>query len=176
MSCLCRCWPMPWSSGHREPFVPSSSSTRATLVHWVACCLDWTQTFSSSYSVRTRLYFYPRIMTILDLTFCIIKIQIKTARVIAKCSVTTSTFASLYFTIFVSISLCGSIVMLWSIYNNNVMLWSIYKNNVMLWSIYKNNAFVKTLIQYACSQDRCSLSSQTVSHPPEKWEKVLRML
>ena len=62
MRCQCRCWPMPWSSGHRGLFVPSSSSTRATLVHWVACCSDWTLTFSSNHSVCTHLYFYPRIM------------------------------------------------------------------------------------------------------------------
>ena len=62
MRCLCRCWPTPWSSGHRGLFVPSSWSTRATLVHWVACSSDWTLTFSSNYSVCTRLYFYPGTM------------------------------------------------------------------------------------------------------------------
>lgn len=62
MRCLCRCWPMPWSSGHRGLFVLSSSSTRATLVHWVACSSDWTLAFSSNCSICTHLYFYPRIM------------------------------------------------------------------------------------------------------------------
>ena len=119
MRCLCRCWPTPWSSGHRGLFVPSSLSTRATLVHWVACSSDWTLTFSSNYSVCTRLYFYPGTMIPfhswllyyqnLRKNQLLIKIACVIAKRIMQCDYVNSYL--LFFAIFVSMSLCGLVLL-----------------------------------------------------------------
>ena len=110
MRCQCRCWPMPWSSGHRGLFVPSSSSTRATLVHWVACCSDWTLTFSSNHSVCTHLYFYPRIMISFPFLIFVLSRKFSSSSklpIIAKRSSVTISIFAYYFAIFVSMCLCG---------------------------------------------------------------------